>query len=102
MTTSEPQGLLDVLTAAARTAAEALDGRNLRIGPGGRVHAVGTVRWLGGVEAPGPRCHIGTTAGPVAGVIPTREPVDCARCLKALDDGAGGPGLDGAPTLPGL
>ena len=96
---TDPPGLLDVLAAAARTAAAALDGRNLRIGPGGRVHAVGTVRWLGGVDAPGPRCHIGTTSGPVAGVLPTTDPVDCARCLKTLDIELA---TTDAPTLPGL
>jgi hypothetical protein len=81
----------DVLAAAAAAAADELEGRNLRLAAGGRVHAVGQVRWLGGILAPGPRCHVGTASGPVAGIIPTDAPVTCARCLTAL--GAAEPGV---------
>lgn len=73
----------DVLAAAAEAANRTLEGRNLRLSPAGRVHAVGQVRWLGGVTAPGPLCHVGTTSGPVAGIIPTDAPVTCARCRAA-------------------
>ena len=73
----------DVLAAAAEAATRALEGRNLRLSPAGRVHAVGQVRWLGGVTAPGPLCHVGTASGPVAGIIPTDAPVSCARCLAS-------------------
>lgn len=73
----------DLLVRTAAAANRALKGRNLRLSPAGRVHAVGQVRWLGGVTAPGPLCHIGTTAGPVAGIIPTDAPVSCARCLAS-------------------
>lgn len=79
-----------LLVRAANAAAVALDGRNLRLTRLGRVHAVGQVRWFGGVVAPGPLCHVGTSAGPVAGIIPTAAAVSCARCLVAL-------GASGAP-----
>jgi hypothetical protein len=86
----------EVLGAAAAAAAAELEGRNLRLSAAGRVHAVGQVKWLGGIAAPGPRCHVGTTSGPVAGIIPTDAPVTCARCLAAL-------GVEtGQPTLPGM
>ncbi|WP_143659659.1 hypothetical protein [Streptomyces sp. MP131-18] len=73
----------EILAGAAAQAAAMLDGRNLRLSPTGRVHAVGQVRWLGGVTAPGPLCHVGTASGPVAGIIPTDAPVSCARCLAS-------------------
>jgi hypothetical protein len=91
---------LDVLLVrAANTAAAALDGRNLRLTRLGRVHAVGQVRWFGGVVAPRPLCHVGTSAGPVAGIIPTSSPITCARCAAALGVRAGQPPLDGLDGL---
>ena len=95
-----------LLMRAANAAAAALDGRNLRLTRLGRVHAVGQVRWFGGVVAPGPLCHVGTSAGPVAGIIPTTAPVSCARCLVALgasaEAGAQAPlaGLDSLSRKP--
>jgi hypothetical protein len=86
----------DLLVRTAAAAAAELEGRNLRLSTAGRVHAVGQVRWLGGILAPGPRCHVGTASGPVAGIIPTDAPVTCARCLAALGNETG------QPTLPGL
>lgn len=88
-----------LLVRAANAAAAALDGRNLRLTRLGRVHAVGQVRWFGGVVAPGPLCHVGTSAGPVAGIIPTASPVSCARCAAALGVPAGQPPLVGLDAL---
>lgn len=88
---SQLPGLGVLLVRAANAAAAALDGRNLRLTRLGRVHAVGQVRWFGGVVAPGPLCHVGTSAGPVAGIVPTVSPVSCARCLAAL--GVAEPGV---------
>lgn len=97
----ETPSIGDVLAGAAAQAAAALDGRNLRLTAGGRVHAVGQVRWLGGILAPGPRCHVGTASGPVAGIIPTDAPVTCARCLAALGVETGQPVLEGLDGLSG-
>jgi hypothetical protein len=91
----------EVLGAAAAAAAAELEGRNLRLSAAGRVHAVGQVKWPGGVLAPGPRCHVGTASGPVAGIIPTNAPVTCARCLAALGTETGQPMLDGLEGLSG-
>jgi hypothetical protein len=97
MSPSPSLGVL--LVRAANAAAAALDGRNLRLTRSGRVHAVGQVRWFGGVVAPGPLCHVGTSAGPVAGIVPTSSPVTCARCAAALGVVAGQPPLDGLDRL---
>lgn len=91
----------EILAAAASAAAEALNGRNLRLSATGRIHAVGQVAWLGGVAAPGPLCHIGTTSGPVAGIIPTEAAVTCARCLSALGVAPEQPTLHGFEALEG-
>jgi hypothetical protein len=96
---SSTPGLGVLLVRAANTAVAALDGRNLRLTRLGRVHAVGQVRWFGGVVAPGPLCHVGTSAGPVAGIIPTSSPVTCARCLAGLGVEPGQPPLDGLDRL---
>lgn len=96
---SSTPGLGVLLVRAANTAAAALDGRNLRLTRLGRVHAVGQVRWFGGVVAPGPLCHVGTSAGPVTGIIPTSSPVTCARCAVALGVDPGHPTLDGLDRL---
>jgi hypothetical protein len=97
MSPSSNLGVL--LVRAANTAAAALNGRNLRLTRLGRVHAVGQVRWFGGVVAPGPLCHVGTSAGPVAGIIPTSSPVTCARCAAALGVAPGQPTLHGLDRL---
>jgi hypothetical protein len=91
----------DVLAAAAAAASRELEGHNLRLSATGRVHAVGQVRWLGGILAPGPRCHVGTASGPVAGIIPTDAPVTCARCLAAIGVETGQPTLEGLDGLSG-
>lgn len=91
----------EILAGAARAAEAALAGHNLRLTATGRVHAVGQVRWIGGVTAPGPLCHIGTTSGPVAGIIPTPAGITCARCLATLGCSAEQPPLAGLEALEG-
>lgn len=96
---AELSSLGELLVRTAAAAAAALDGRNLRLTPAGKVHAVGQVCWLGGVAAPGPLCHVGTASGPVAGIIPTSAEVTCARCRSARGGAPGQPPLDGLDGL---
>lgn len=71
----------DLLRAKALGAALAYEGRNMSLRRGGRVHTVGTIRWVDGVEAPAPACHTVSAAGPLVGAIPTDRAVNCRKCL---------------------
>jgi hypothetical protein len=71
----------DLLRARALGAALAYEGRNMSLRQGGRVHIVGTVDWVDGVQAPAPACHTASAAGPLVGAIPTDRAVNCRKCL---------------------
>lgn len=72
----------DLLRARANGAMAVFEGgRNMQLRKRGRVHAVGTIPWLDGVEVPAPACHTGAAAGPMVGVTATEKPVNCRICL---------------------
>lgn len=71
-------------TVAARALAE-FSGRNAHLGDGSAVHAVTTIRWLGDLEVPGPRCHVGVSGGELAALRPTTAAVTCRRCLRSIN-----------------
>lgn len=73
----------DLLRAKATGAAAVFEGRNMILRGRGRVHAVGTVTWVDGIEVPAPACHSSGAAGPMVGVMATDRAVNCRRCLGA-------------------
>lgn len=74
----------DLLKARADGARAVFDGgRNIQLRARGRVHAVGTVDWVDGVQAPAAACHASAAAGPMVGIVATDKPVNCRRCLGA-------------------
>lgn len=74
----------DLLRARANGAMAVFDGgRNIQLRARGRVHAVGTVAWVDGVQAPAAACHSSAAAGPMVNIVATEKPVNCRRCLGA-------------------
>lgn len=72
----------DLLRARANGAMAVFEGgRNIQLRKRGRVHTVGTVDWVDGVQAPAPACHSSAAAGPMVGIVATEAPVNCRRCL---------------------
>lgn len=72
----------DLLRARADGAMAVFEGgRNIQLRARGRIHTVGTVDWVDGVQAPAPACHSSAAAGPMVGIVATDKPVNCRRCL---------------------
>lgn len=70
----------DLLRARADGARAVFDGgRNIQLRARGRVHAVGVVDWVDGVQAPAAACHSSAAAGPMVGVLATDKPVSWMR-----------------------
>ncbi len=71
----------DLLRARADGAMAVFEGgRNIQLRKRGRVHTVGTVDWVDGVQAPAPACHSSAAAGPMVGIVATDTRVNCGRC----------------------
>ena len=75
----------ELLAAVAARALADFAGRNAHLGDGSAVHAVTTIRWLGDLEVPGPRCHVGVSGGELAALRPTTAAVTCRRCLRTVN-----------------
>jgi hypothetical protein len=73
-----------VMEAFAGVAAQAVAGfagRNGRVRGSVVVHAVHTEKWLADIRVPAPACRIGVAGFDLSALVPTDDPISCARCL---------------------
>lgn len=71
-----------LVRARAVGARAAFTDRNMRLRATGVVHLVTEAEWMDGAHIPAPKCGASTIGGPLADGVPTREPVNCLRCLR--------------------
>lgn len=76
--------LRDAFAAAATDARTKFRGdRNGYLDDSATVHGVQLQAWFGGLEVPGPRCHVGIGTWDFTRFRPTTKAVTCGRCLRA-------------------
>lgn len=73
--------VLEAFAGVAAHAVERFAGRNGRVRGSAVVHAVHTEPWLAEIRVPAPACRIGVAGFDLAALLPTDDPVTCARCL---------------------
>ncbi|SHN44374.1 hypothetical protein [Cryptosporangium aurantiacum] len=78
--------MTSVVEAFASVAAQVVErfvGRNGRVRGSSVVHAVHPERWLGEIRVPAPACRVGVAGFELDALVPTDDPVTCARCLQS-------------------
>lgn len=83
--------VLEAFAGVAAHAVERFAGRNGRVRGSAVVHAVHTERWLAEILVPAPACRVGVAGFDLAALVPTNDPVTCARCLHAGQHSTVGP-----------
>jgi hypothetical protein len=82
---------MEAIAGIATHAVERFAGRNGRVRGSAVVHAVHTEKWLADIRVPAPACRVGVAGFDLGALVPTDDPVTCARCLNAGQHSTVGP-----------
>ncbi|MFI5959207.1 hypothetical protein [Cryptosporangium sp. NPDC051539] len=74
--------VVEAFAGVAAAIVERFAGRNGRVRGSSVVHAVHPERWLGEIRVPAPACRVGVAGFELDALVPTDDPVTCARCLS--------------------